>query len=194
MTVRQPSRGELIAKYGIDRPPLDPQLDTTVQGVLDADRIVAQTWRHDGAALFDPKWSPAMYALAQRWMSDLRAARANGLVEYMAYDSHGHETPFDPDDPHEPGTLVNFVGEQRIYVCRLAPELFSTMLQNAAYLHRVGEEWSCDVGIVASCGGQTMLHPYNSGGCLLLFEICEACNEWAGQAAETNFIVSEAEA
>ena len=133
-------REYLKAKYIPDRP-TDPALNPTVNDILDANRIVAQTWRHDGAALFDPKWSPEMYALGERWMSDLRAARANGHVEYVAYDSYGHETPYDPDDPHELGTLVNFVGQQRIYVCRRAPDLFSAMLQNAAYLHRGGEEW-----------------------------------------------------
>ena len=40
--VDQDRRKILTAKYGIDRPPMSPALNTTVQAILDAEQIVGR--------------------------------------------------------------------------------------------------------------------------------------------------------
>ena len=43
--IDQNRRAMLTAKYGIDRPPMNPALNTTVQAILDAEQIVdRQSW------------------------------------------------------------------------------------------------------------------------------------------------------
>ena len=60
------NRQQILAKFpAINNPrPMDPALNTTVQAILDAERIEAAMTDDSlrDQILFDPAWCPAMYA------------------------------------------------------------------------------------------------------------------------------------
>lgn len=65
-------RQQLIDKYGIGRPPVDPADNPIVRAMLDAERITDRAHRRDNAELFSPAWCPAMAERANAAMRELR--------------------------------------------------------------------------------------------------------------------------
>jgi hypothetical protein len=121
------TRDELIAKYDMNNPP-DPN-NPTVQAIVDdGPRLVAESfnWRlgSDLNELFDPTRCPEMYAVARRAHAQLRAAMADGTVEYVDASAD----PYDPDDVDDAAMLVHFVGSPGLCVARAdSVEMFAAM-------------------------------------------------------------------
>jgi hypothetical protein len=162
----------VIAKYGIDQP---PQADNPiVESVLDIERTIGRATRKggDNSWLFDPIWNPAMHDLADRVMGDvrswfgLRIAEARDGAAFLYY-------------PSEP---------KKLHVYRSGIERFSHLLSSC---------WhdGCDIRLApGGCSEGTFFLPLQRGQFLIIFEMCAACDEWAGQTAQDNFIVSEMQA
>ena len=113
--IDQNRRAMLTAKYGIDRPPMNPALNTTVQAVLDAEQIVdRQSWGRRIAAWVDPAHSPKMYEIVSQAHRDLRAGMAAGQIEYDDHADDGY--PYNPDDPADACVLIHFVGSNEVKV------------------------------------------------------------------------------
>ncbi len=112
--IDQSRRSYLAAKYGIDRPPMNPALNTTVQAILDAAQIVdRQGWGRRIGAWVDPAHNPRMYDIVTRAHRNLRTAMAEGLVGYDDHAADGY--PYDPDDS---AVLIHFVGSNSVSVCQ----------------------------------------------------------------------------
>ena len=93
MAIDSEQRAALTAKYGIDQP---PRLNNPiVNAILDAERITANAHGRDNGPLFDPVWSPDMWARANEAMSTLR----NGLEDSsIRVDSRDYDLNEMPDD------------------------------------------------------------------------------------------------
>ena len=97
--IDQDRRAMLTAKYGLDRPPMNPALNTTVQAILDAEQIVGrQSWGRRIGAWVDPAHSPRMYEIVMQVHRDLRAAMAAGQIAYDDFAADGYE--YDPVARH----------------------------------------------------------------------------------------------
>ena len=172
------SREQLVDKYGIGNP---PQLDNPiVQTILRTDQIATGTgWGHD--AVFDPAWNPALYAKATAAHHNLRAAMA---ADEVTYDG----APYDHDDPNDVATLVNFVGDNRLFVCRSAADRFATLLRYSTC--ELDPTRRCAISIADNCNdeqGMRWMLMARMGVFLLLFECCTACRAKAIETAETNY-------
>jgi arsenite methyltransferase len=77
-------RSILIEKYGIDQPP--PADNAIVDAIIDGGHTLAKMFNWgpgiDLGPLFDPAQCPEMWAVAHAAMRDLRAAMANGQIDY----------------------------------------------------------------------------------------------------------------
>jgi hypothetical protein len=117
MTIDPLRRRELIDRYGIDNPPMDPALNATVQAILDSEQIVGrQGWARRIGAWVDPTQSPRMYALVTKARCELRAAMARGEIEFDDFAAEGYA--YDPDNPGDAAVLIHFVGSRRVGVCK----------------------------------------------------------------------------
>ena len=202
-----PEEQRLFDKYGMGWSPMNPALNTTVQVILDSDRLADVSGMPDTTALFDPAWSLAMHARAEQAAGDLRFAIARGLV---TYEEPGGDAPYNPDDPADVAVLANLVGTDTVYVVRhrrhdaslCAPvDYYGGLLQLFDEMHRAHYEFcvnpcqKCNVGIAAECGrGPTVLLPHVRGHLLLVFEVCEVCRALAGKIADTNYQIAVMEA
>lgn len=183
-------RQELLARFPVmnNERPMNPALNTTVQSMLRTERIAAATgWGH-GAA-FDPERNRKLYAKARAAHANLRAMMAAGDVTYA---THNGLAPYDPDDPNDTATLVNFVGDAQVYVCRSPAERFAILLRRAST--ELAPTRRCAVAISADCNDardMSWLLPVDMGTFLLVFECCAACREEAGATADTNMQFSQ---
>jgi hypothetical protein len=180
-------RAELTAKYGIERPPMNPDLNSTVRAIIDAERIEAEGGCADHSALFDPSWNPRMWELANAAMAELHRGLAEGTIRC---DSGFDTMPSD-------GVLLWRPGSTRAYVHQSG---FTKTGDLAAHLHREHHDdfdcgcgdrdcdLSCNVRIADDCDGRpTRLLPLRRGQYILLFRTCAACTAKAGKTAETRY-------
>lgn len=213
-------REHLTAKYGIDKPPMNPAMNTTVSAVLDAERIEDQGRRgRDLTSLFDPIWSPAMHEIADKTMWKLRTALADGEVQL---ESHGYDMAheIDLDNPPTDAVFIYRVGDRYLLVCCRAGAChderrlrgtgyFGDMLNHFAalddyYVYNSGadRELKCTVNLSTDClandedwgAGRTRQITTRRGQFVLTWRCCITCERLAGQMAETNFRISVMEA
>ena len=176
------TRGELIAKYGMNNPP-DPNNPTARALLDDGPRIVAQafSWRDDIHQLFDPTRCPEMYAIAGKAHGELRAAMAAGSVEYV----YASNRPYNPDDVDDVAMLVNFVGDPSVIVVRPeSADMFAAMYKATWQVSvRRADPTKCMVRLAPKCwattNGRCEFWPYLCGQFLLMFAICPACRDRA---------------
>jgi len=222
--IDQNRRDMLTAKYGMNRPPMNPELNTTVAAILDNERIESGAGGGFNGPLFDPVWSPAMHGRADAAMAVLHAALAN---DELHIDSLGHdlEHGFDPAQPPSDAVFIWAVGSRHILACCRAgsshderrlrgPDYFASLLQTFAavddyhkYTAEVGVygadyELKCTINIAKDCtayaedfgGGTTRQMTLRRGQFLLLFRCCRVCEDLVGQFADNNFKISVMEA
>lgn len=162
---------ELMEKYGIgQRPRLDNPTDRTIQ-VVERTRALVTLDKDDTAWLFDPSWSPDMWMLAQRTMQDMREQFGDRI-----------DAAVDSD------TFLYYPCIPNLYVYEDAMERFSYMITTRVPMpHAVGER-GCDVHLAhEGCSGRAVYLPHVHGPFLVVFSICQSCDAWARETAETNF-------
>ncbi len=116
MTNITPERRDyLTAKYGLDRPPMNPALNTTVVAMLDAERITESGRRHDDDLMFDPVRSNTLSRRADAAMAELRLALAEDRIRFTSHDHIDHE--MDLDNPPNDAVFVYRPGSTRLLVC-----------------------------------------------------------------------------
>jgi hypothetical protein len=177
-------RQQLIDKWpqiAPDARPMNPALNTTVQAVLDAERIEAALADDTllNSALFDPAWCPTMHAKLLADLEELHALeRENVGEEYKTADyvTFRGET-YDPHDPASTsGTvLLKFPGDRRLFVCRNNADRLAAMMRNRGLWE------ACDVCIAEDCRSHVFIDhptrplPIACGRVVLMYEICTAC-------------------
>jgi hypothetical protein len=115
--------------------PMDPALNTTVQAILNAERITAGC--ADNSALFDPAWSPVMHRVAERVMAGLRSGLTEGTVRLRYHDYDGG---VDLDDRTTEAVLIHDVGSKYALVCcRANASLDDRTLRGADYYRNMLE-------------------------------------------------------
>ena len=169
-------REELIAKYHIDHPPMNPALNTTVQAILKAERIEANLADDTllNKLLFDPTWCPTLHGKLTAALAELHAAEGQGgRVDYRTFRGETYD-PHDPKDTS--GTvLLKWPHDCRIFVCRNQPDRMAAMLQSTGLWN------TCDVQIADDCTSLCFVDyptrplPISCGRVVLMFEICAAC-------------------
>ena len=124
------TRQQITAKFpAMNWRPMDPALNTSVQAVLRAERIVAQVWRwkweREGGlgafdpalVLFDPARVPALAQRADAATEDFH--RRTGPGGALRYNTHDGDADHDPHDPADQGVVsVWRVGSNRCHVVR----------------------------------------------------------------------------
>lgn len=162
---------DLRAKYGVDQPPrLDDAIVSAIQ-VVERTRALVTRETDDTAWLFDPSWSPDMWELADSTMRNMRQ-RFGDRIEVAA----------DSD------TFLYYPCIPNLYVYEDAMERFAYMITTRVPLpHAVGER-GCDVQLAPEgCSGRAVYLPLERGPFIVVFSICQSCNTWARETAETNF-------
>lgn len=201
MTIDQGRRKMLNAKYGLDRRPVSPALDTTVQAILDAERVTArQGFARQIGDWVDPSRSPRMYEIAAEAHRDLRAAMARCEIEYDDFADEGY--PFDPDNPSDAAVLMHFVGTDRVSVCKRplpgrverGVDYHTGLLQLYGSVYDGAREGDCSIRLARDCGGPNSMMTLTYGAFLLVFRCCEKCNLLARENAEVGYKLSLMEA
>lgn len=184
MTMDPQSR-QLFDKYRMGESP-DPD-HPIVQAMLDAKRIVVRSTRSgdDASSLFDPAWSPRMYDLAERTLSNVHHGLGRGGD--MRYVNTAGNTLRGPRRDRE--TYVHFVGDERAFVCKGKPDEFAATLPHLHWLHDIAN--GCQINIADDCGGATVRVPLLRGRFLLIFACCVPYREQADVMADDGFIISE---
>ena len=172
-------RQQLINKWpqiAPDARPMNPALNTTVQAILDAERIEAGLADDSllNRVLFDPAWCPTMHGKLMAELEELHASEHEG--GNAVYETFRGET-YDPHDPTSTsGTaLLKFPGDRRLFVCRNNADRLTAILRNQ------GPWRYCDVCIAENCQACTFNDhstrplPISCGRVVLMFEICMAC-------------------
>jgi hypothetical protein len=177
--------------------PMDPALNTVVQGMLRAEQVLALASEddgsdnsplirfYDGTHLFDPALNPALHERADAYMAQLHMRM--GLP---GYDPHAIEYlgEANPDT----GALIHFVGDNRIFVCRKHPDVFAAFLKRTADVGTY--ENPCTVRLSKKCGGFTDMFPVVRGRFVIFFDVCLACCRLAHEIAENRFRTNVLEA
>jgi hypothetical protein len=162
---------ELIAKYGMNEP---PQPDHPIIGatqVVERTRALVTRETGDTAWLFDPRWNPKMWKLANRTMRDMRKQFGDRV-----------ESAADSD------TFLYYPCIPNLYVYDDAMERFSYMITTRVPLPNAVGQRGCDVQLApAGCCGRAVYLPLERGQFIVVFSICKACDAWARQTAENNF-------
>ena len=162
--------------------------------VFDAERACGTVFRGNGirsdsAIFFDPQLCPRMWERANAVMHHLQTSHE---IEYVDRTTPG-TAPYDPDDPAmQNAVFIHFVNDPNVlFVFRDRAERLS-WLWGAAW-----EEGRCNVKQASACTGDTgptAFIPTLRGQFLVCFEGCEPCHEYLYETAETNMIISEADA
>jgi hypothetical protein len=164
-------REELIARYGIDRPAMNPQLNTTVTAILAAERITSGTHGPENTPLFDPVWSSAMWE------------RANEAIREMS---------------SQHGDFMAGVWDSAVFLYypgRSEFRAYGNDIERFTYMLGYASQNNCDIKLApGGCSEGTAFLPLGRGQFIVVFEICEVCDAWARRTAETNFRVKVMEA
>jgi hypothetical protein len=201
MTIDHDRRTMLTAKYGIDRPPMDPALNTTVQAILDAEHVVTrQGFARRLGDWVDPSRSPRLWEIATQAHRDLRAKMARDEIAYDDFADDGY--PFDPDNPSDAAVLIHFVGSNRVSVCkRQLPGLVERgadyhtgLLQLYGSVYDGAREGDCSIRLARDCGGPNSMMTLTYGAFVLVVRCCEECNLAARENAEVGYKLSLMEA
>lgn len=187
MTLDPERRETLTAKYGIDRPPMDPAQNAMVQTINRTERLEAQAFPSRGtddynAYLFDPSRSPRMYAIASGVHRAMKLGIADGTI--------------DCPDSDESALHVYVVGDHRVRTCKPGrpADRLAGFLRILDAIHAEAGSYECNVRISEDCqclGGGTTLLPLLYGGVLLVFEICGACHSTARELSTLGCRVGE---
>lgn len=162
---------DLIAKYGMDRPPQAEHPIVSAIQVVERTRALVTRETGDTAGLFDPIWSPDMWKLAVRTMRDMRQ-RFGDRIEAA---SDGEIFLYYPCIPN-------------LYVYDDAMERFSYMITTRVPMPDAVGERGCDVQLAPKgCGGRAVYLPHEHGPFIVVFSICRACDSWARETAEVRF-------
>jgi hypothetical protein len=182
--------------------PMSPALNTSVQAMLDTERIIHGAHDIDNEALFDPVWSPVMWERANEAMSELRCGLADGTI---AIDSHDYD--FNDVEAVEDYDLVVWrVGAKQAHIghpnhmterATKRVDYFTGALQLSQEVYDYYEcgcrkpcDLTCNVQISKHCNGATRLLAVHRGKYALLFRCCVMCEDLAAAMADTNFRVS----
>lgn len=194
MTIDQDRRAMLTAKYGLDRRPMNPALNATVQAILDAEQVVSrQGWARRIGDWVDPSRSPRMHEIAAQAHRDLRAAMARGEIVYNDFADEGY--PHDPDHPSDAAVLIHFVGTKQVNVCkRELPGLVergvgyhASLLQLHASVYDGYRDGDCSIRLAKICGGPNNMMTLSYGAFILVFRCCEECDLVAREYAEVGY-------
>jgi hypothetical protein len=194
MTIDHERRAMLTAKYGLDRRPMNPALNTTVQAILDAEQVVSrQRWARRIGDWVDPSRSPRMYEIATEAHRDLRRAMARGEIVYDDFADEGY--PYDPDNPADAAVLIHFVGSDRVSICKRqlaglverGVDYHTGFLQLYGSVYDGAREGDCSIRLVADCGGPDSMMTLSYGVFVLVFRCCEECNLVARENAEVGY-------
>ena len=111
----------------------------------------------DLGPLFDPVWSPEMYAVADRAMRGLRAAMARGEIDYGggAEYARNRGPECDPDNIEDGVLLVNYVGHDGVQVVRGGEGQHFAALFQATWrlIASARTHHDCVVRLAPSCTG-----------------------------------------
>nr|ABP44457.1 hypothetical protein Mflv_1979 [Mycolicibacterium gilvum PYR-GCK] len=187
MTMSEARRAALTDKYGINRPPMEPARNTTVQTIVRTEQLEAQAFPSRGtddynAYLFDPSRSPRMHAIAAYAHRQMKLGIADGTIDCPNAD--------------EDALQVYFVGSGQVRTCKpgRAADRLAGFLRIVDAVHAEGGVYECNVGISDDCEGLgvgTMLMPLLYGGILLVFEVCGQCHSTARELSEVGYRVGE---
>lgn len=159
---------DLIAKYGMNRP---PQLNNPNVGaiqVVERTRSLVTLDKEDTSWLFDPVWSPKMWKLATETMRDMRE-RFGDRIEAAA----------------ESDTFLYYPCIPNLYVYDDEMERFAYMITTRVPLPNAVGQRGCDVQLAPDgCSGRAVYLPHERGQFLIVFSICRACDAWARETAE----------
>ncbi|OBK18589.1 hypothetical protein [Mycobacterium asiaticum] len=162
---------DLRTKYGMDLP---PQADNPhVQAIQVVERTRALVTRETSptAWRFDPNWNPAMWELANRTTRNMRQRFRDRIAAAADGDTFLYY-PCIPD----------------LYVYADAMERFSYMITTRVPLPDAVGRCGCDVRLApGGCRGRAVYLPLEQGQFIVIFSICNACDSWSKQTAETNF-------
>ena len=165
-----------------------------VLAVFDAERACGTVFRGNGirsdsAMFFDPQLCPRMWERANAVMHHLQTSHE---IEYVDRSTPG-TAPYDPDDPAMPNAVfIHFVNDPNVLFVFRDRAARLSWLWGAAW-----EEGRCNVKQALACTGDTgatAFIPTLRGQFLVCFEGCAPCHEYLYETAETNLIISEADA
>lgn len=186
-------REHLRRKYGMDKTPMDPRANMSVQGCVRAEQITKRVWRNLRLADVLLAGVPAMTARANaarvefhRLAARDAQARALGNPPLLHYETHDGDADFDPNEVHEQGvTRLWTVGTDWVFVVRDrwhdSPNRPDTTVSYTAGMLGLGLDTAvytdapCTVNIAENCGGETRKLPVDQGTLLLLFRCCWPC-------------------
>ena len=200
MPITNERREQLIAKYKLYAPP-NPD-DSIATAIIDGEQTLTKMYNWskgiDLGPLFDPVWSPEMYAVADRAMRALRAAMARGEIDYGggAEYARNRGPECDPDQIEDGVLLVNYVGHDGIQVVRGGEGQHFAALFHSTWRLIAGARThhDCEVRIAPECTGAVEFWPLQRGQFLLMFTICKACRDYAIQVAGDGYQLSQMDA
>jgi hypothetical protein len=195
-------RQQLLDKYpALTAPrPMSPALNTTIQGIVKAERIEAGIAGDEdllNRVLFDPSLCPTLHDMLIRDLDELHAIQCEGWYNGVRaqYVTFRGET-YDPHDPQSTsGTaLLKWPHDCRIFVCRNNPDRL------AANMLAGGPANNCNVQIAQDCRNLTFNDwptrplPIACGRVVLMYEICTSCEFVVSDAVDFNTRASVLEA
>lgn len=164
--IDQETREYLTDKYGIDNSPQANYIDDSIQEV-EATMARAVGRSGDTSWLFDPICAPAMWELAEKTMGKMRVRFAKHI-----------------DRAADTDVFLYYPGTQNFYT-------YSRNVQRFAYMLTFAWPEGCDINLApGGCDGVAVFLPLMRGQFIVVFGICEACDAWAREIAETNFKTS----
>lgn len=187
--------------------PMDPKVSTQVRAVDRADELTVKVWAEAAkvaAVLFDPARVPELARKADKAAAEFYTRSGeSGDLHFGT-----HDTDWDPHAPHEQGVArVWAVGTNHVDVIRdrwrdnpnrvqEPVNYFASMYTSgvpdffdcARYGCTGGDcDRACSVRLAKACAGPTRAMPVSRGTLILLFRMCWACEDLAGQIAANSY-------
>lgn len=186
--------------------PIDPRGSTQVRAIDRADELTAKVWAEAAkvaAILFDGARVPELAAKADEAAAEFYAH--SGQDGDLHFDTH--DTDWNPHALHEHGVArVWPVGTNHVDVIRdrwrdnpnrdsRPVDYFMSMYGNrlpdyfdcARYGCTGDCDRACSVHLAKACAGPTRTMPVSRGTLRLLFRMCRACEDLAGQIAANSY-------
>lgn len=186
--------------------PMDPKVSTQVRAIDRGDQLMVKAWASAAevaAVLFDAARVPELARKADAAAAEFytRAAQDGDL------HADTHDTDWDPHAPHEQGVArVWPVGTNHVDVIRDrwrdAPNRVTPPVDYFASMYTSGVpdffdcarhgctgdcDRACSVRLAKACAGPTRATPVGRGTLILLFRMCRACEQLAGEIATNTY-------
>lgn len=186
--------------------PMDPKASTQVRAIDRADELMTKVWADAAevaAVLFDPARVAELAIKADMAAAEFYARSGEGGD--LHFDTH--DTDWNPHVSHEQGVVrVWPVGTNHVDVIRdrwrdnpnrdsRPVDYFISMYGNrlsdyfdcARYGCTGDCDRACSVHLAKACAGPTRTMPVSRGTLRLLFRMCRACEDLAGQMAANSY-------